>query len=622
MIIIFTYRFLQTCFSVLFLGILIGSASAALSAVDLKEDIQKHNLAPYLKYIEKSPSELRITQLLDQEPQIEWQTHGKQNVFNRGLSHSDWWLKVDFINVEPREIKKFIEIENSDLDDVDVHFAINGQLVESFFFGDKYPFEQRFLEYRTYVFPISVPPDQLVSMYIRVNSSAVQVPLTLWEPEVFYSNETVRSIIDGVYFGALIALLFYNLVVFIFVRESSFLFYIGFDACAVIFCACIKGWAYQFLWPELNHWNDLAIIIASAGMIFFAAVFSRFFLNLDENYPLLNKAIKLVASTSVLIIVLGFIIEYKQILEITFYLMLLSCSLALVMGLYLWARGVYEARLYTISWLFLLLGGTAFALYKFGHVENQWVANYAMQLGSFLEVILLSIALANRINVERRKRSEAEYETFETQRRYTHRLERTVQERTEELNTERAKLVEANEQLEMLSTTDQLTGLKNRRYMDETLAQEYERCVRYQHSLSLLLLDIDFFKKINDNYGHSCGDRCLQKVGAILKQNIRAGADFAARYGGEEFCIVLPETDHQRALATADRIRREVEKVTVQEQDKVVTFTISIGLFTLLPGETDNIPTIIKKADAALYRAKETGRNRVVRVVNRNNNAA
>ena len=581
--------------------------SFSQATVDISEPQPYLNLSPHLDYFHDSSNELTISKILSNNSAARWSSFSSHSMFNQGLSDSTWWFKVEFINISSKPLTKLLEISDPSLDYLDVYFVIDGKLDSRYFVGDKYPFKQRVHDHRNFTFPLNMNPNQVMQMYLRVKSSSVQLPIGLWENEEFHHVENIRSLIDGAYFGALLALLLYNLIVFIFVQEKSYLFYIGFDLCAVIFCACLKGWAYQLFWPELNNWNELSLIISSAGMIFFGAMFSKFFLNLDKSHRVLNISTQLIALSAVMICLAVFVIEYQKILEITFMLMLFSCLLAMIMGVYLWASGVYEARLYTVSWIFLLLGGMTFALTKFGHLDNQWIAYYGMQIGSACEVILLSIALADRINLERSKRKDAESETVETQRLYMVRLQKEVEERTEqlqertqELDAEKAKLQDANSKLEMLSTTDQLTGLKNRRYMDEQIAQEYERCLRYQHNLSVLLLDIDFFKKINDTYGHSCGDRCLQRVGAILRENIRQGTDFAARFGGEEFCIVLPETDHQKALASADRIRRQVEQVEVDENGKTVSFTISIGLYTLNPKMKDSIPTIIKKSGMRL----------------------
>jgi len=163
-----------------------------------------------------------------------------------------------------------------------------------------------------------------------------------------------------------------------------------------------------------------------------------------------------------------------------------------------------------------------------------------------------------------------------------------------------------NKQLEMLSTYDFLTNLYNKRTIIKFLEKEIEFSKKNKVTFSILMLDIDHFKKINDTYGHLMGDKVLKKLANILKQNVRE-KDLVGRYGGEEFLIVLPNTSKSRAKDIAERIRKSVEKTLFPENIRI---TISIGVTEYL--FKDNISTLIERADQALYKAKKEGRNRVV----------
>lgn len=163
--------------------------------------------------------------------------------------------------------------------------------------------------------------------------------------------------------------------------------------------------------------------------------------------------------------------------------------------------------------------------------------------------------------------------------------------------------ITAKKELEKLSITDKLTNIFNRRKLDEELKSEFDRAVRYRHPLSLLLMDIDYFKKVNDTYGHQVGDYVLQTLAKILKQNIR-NSDIVGRYGGEEFMVIAPETNAEEALRLAEKLRQSVEQFTFNDVNKV---TISIGVSELK--KEGNPDEMIKTADEALYKAKEQGRN-------------
>lgn len=174
-----------------------------------------------------------------------------------------------------------------------------------------------------------------------------------------------------------------------------------------------------------------------------------------------------------------------------------------------------------------------------------------------------------------------------------------------ELEAQQQALLEANAQLEALATTDGLTGLKNHRAFQEFLEQEFQRSVRYQLPLSLLLLDVDRFKQYNDTYGHPAGDEVLKAVGVLLREHTRA-TDFVARYGGEEFVLILPQTCFTEALPLAERLRVAIESAAWPYRP----ITASIGLATKHLATQDRA-LMIAEADSALYLSKQSGRNRV-----------
>jgi len=164
--------------------------------------------------------------------------------------------------------------------------------------------------------------------------------------------------------------------------------------------------------------------------------------------------------------------------------------------------------------------------------------------------------------------------------------------------------------LEHLSHHDGLTGLLNRRAVESMLDREVQRLQRFGQPFTLLLIDIDHFKRINDRLGHAAGDAVLAAVAAALKEEARE-LDRVARFGGEEFCVVLPHTDREGALHAAERLRSAVERLRVPWGDDLVTVTISTGL-ACADEQNETLSMLLKRADMALYEAKAAGRNRVV----------
>jgi diguanylate cyclase (GGDEF)-like protein len=167
------------------------------------------------------------------------------------------------------------------------------------------------------------------------------------------------------------------------------------------------------------------------------------------------------------------------------------------------------------------------------------------------------------------------------------------------------------EEVTMISKIDSLTGLYVHREFQERLENELKRCARYQKELALIMGDIDFFKKMNDYYGHLAGDDVLKTIALILKNNTDA-VDSVARYGGEEFVIILPDSDKKKAFQKAETIRKSIENYEFAYKGTKMGVTMSFGV-AAYPGDATTRRAIIDKADKALYKAKETGRNKVIR---------
>jgi diguanylate cyclase (GGDEF)-like protein/PAS domain S-box-containing protein len=163
-----------------------------------------------------------------------------------------------------------------------------------------------------------------------------------------------------------------------------------------------------------------------------------------------------------------------------------------------------------------------------------------------------------------------------------------------------------DEKLKRLATTDILTGAYNRTVFDEIIAREMERVKRYKKSLSVIIFDIDHFKKVNDKFGHNVGDSVLKKIATIVKKTIRK-VDYFIRWGGEEFVIISAETDKEHAYVLAERLRKGIENFTF---NNLAQITISCGVAEFKKEDTEN--TLIKRADDAMYKAKRKGRNRIV----------
>lgn len=291
-----------------------------------------------------------------------------------------------------------------------------------------------------------------------------------------------------------------------------------------------------------------------------------------------------------------------------------------------------------LGWVVLVRQSTQEAFAKAGALQQQvilwgillgilsgalawWIA------GRFLDPVLMVALAAHRIrrgepnvhipvfqgNDEVAKLSKAVsllFTNLEQQkkllRQFNLELEQKIEERT-------AALQLANQELQRLTIVDGLTGIANRRSFDQHLAQEWQRSLREQSPLSLILLDIDYFKRYNDCYGHPAGDSCLQQVAHVLNAQIHRSHDLAARYGGEEFAVILPNTTLEGAVHVAETIRQTVKALQLPHAQSPVApvVSLSLGVATIVPSAEDSPSLLIKQADNQLYHAKAAGRNQV-----------
>lgn len=188
-----------------------------------------------------------------------------------------------------------------------------------------------------------------------------------------------------------------------------------------------------------------------------------------------------------------------------------------------------------------------------------------------------------------------------------------IRESQEKLKQSEAQVKEINKKLELLARIDSLTNLGNRRYFEEIFNKEWRRAMRVCKPLSVIMMDIDFFKNYNDFYGHQKGDECLKSVARYMQMVLQRSSDFVARYGGEEFIAVLPVTDSDGAKLVAEKIRHGIEGLKIEHAKSQVSqfVTLSMGISSVIPSKELNPEKLVKLADDALYKAKRSGRNRI-----------
>ena len=248
---------------------------------------------------------------------------------------------------------------------------------------------------------------------------------------------------------------------------------------------------------------------------------------------------------------------------------------------------------------------------------KHWLrTNNLTSLGQFIFACINSLLIAKRFS------DALEQEEIITARltEMNAHLDDLVFQRTKDLAESNRKiehqnleLEKKNQALQKLSFKDSLTGMWNRRKYDQMIEKEWNRCLRYQRPMALLVLDIDYFKRFNDFYGHMAGDECLAQIGQVLKSSLSRSTDMAARYGGEEFVVLLPETGKEEGIKTASMLRQKIEDLNIPHEKSLVNgyVTVSIGVTSAVPDLNSSYQDLFSAADKALYQAKDAGRNQV-----------
>jgi diguanylate cyclase (GGDEF)-like protein len=524
-----------------------------------------------------------------------------------GFANGVHWFALNLRNVDHIDQSWLYVVEYALLDHLDLSLRFADGRQQHFRSGDREPYAARSVDHRHFNFALRLAPGEHVSTLLRVQTeSSVQVPIAIYSDHSFLETHQRSQLGLGVYYGILIGLLLYNLLIFLSVHDRSYPYYIGYVALFGLALACLNGISYQILWPNWPLWDDAVLLLAIGGSLVCMLLFTHSFLELQQRQPTVARVFRFATWTLGLITVASPFMTYRHAILLETASVFLLALMMISAGIRAWRRGYRPAYYFLLAWSFMVAGIVVYASVSFGLLPKNFLTEYGIQFGSSIEMILLSLGLAYRFKLLREQNLLLQLEA-------TERLELRVNERTSELNRAMGELRTANRRLHEFSLRDGLTGVHNRRYLDETLAHAVAQARERHAPISLLMLDIDHFKRVNDDCGHLAGDDCLRAVAEVLRQHVREGDDFVARYGGEEFVVLLPGATREDAARRAEILRKEVAALRVGGHGEPIQLTISIGLAALGGAEIHSGPDkLIRAADAALYRAKREGRNRVV----------
>lgn len=586
----------------LLLLVLPGVLQAAVTPQDAQINLQagrnEYVLSLHLQYLEDADHALDLDGARQALKAGRFQG-GQTQALNLGFTESAYWFYLRIHNRNSTRNQWVLESLYSIMDQLDVYYRFNDGREQHQQAGDSVMFHQRARAHHNINFGLELAAGETVDVFIRAQTTgAIQMPVMLWSEVAFADKVSTEQIVFGLYYGMLFSLGIYNLLLFLVIRDRNYLLYVFYIASYGLFQMSLNGLAFQYLWPDSPDWNNRSIACLMGIGMFFITLFSHSFLALKNNSPVLSKVFIGFMAIYLGIAAATFVLPYQLVIRTgtlasTFGVLCIMTSAVVCL-----IKRFRPARYFFVSWAVLLLGMLAYTLKTFSLLPANFITEYAIQIGSVLEVLLLSLALADRIKI-------LQDENQRMQARVNEELEQHVRERTLELER-------ANRKLEELSTTDGLTGLKNRRHFNEVFALECKRTSRSGDTLSVILIDIDHFKNLNDSYGHLLGDECIKAVADAIAKAAFRQTDTKCRYGGEEFVVLMPSTPAEGALRVAGNIQEAIRALEIPHQGKKLAVTASLGVATVASEHEDAVRDVLAQADQALYQAKASGRNAVV----------
>lgn len=600
---------------IFFSGLLATGVFAADKILDVNPIMPPSiSLTEYFAVLEDADKSLTISDA--QLPSIANRFQGNQSssealFFN--YSQSAYWLRFTLRNSENYPLERLLEIREARLSNVQFYQPETEHHYSVITTGRAFPFSTRVYKNHFFVFPVTLPANSQQTYYFRIQSkTTLLVPAKLWIPQAFRVHERNDYSVQAWYFGMVSAMVFFNLLLFLLLKDRVYLLYSCSTLSIALVTAGINGLFKEFIAPNSLFWVDKTVPYLTACSTIMFLLFMRSILNTKHIIPRIDGLLKLMIGIHVVIVLALTFIPLQVPVKPLIPLYLMTPLFVLAVCVQCILKRQRSAYFFSIAFFAFLVSAVITQMQNTGFLPTNFFTIYGVQIGSALEMQLMAIALADRFNSMRKEKEQTQQELLVTQQSLLQTLresetilEQRVIERTHALQL-------ANKKLAALSMTDGLTGIANRRHFDEMLLVEWTRMQRQQQPLAIGFLDVDWFKKYNDHYGHQMGDECLKKVARILAENICRTGDLVARYGGEEFVFLAPVTDAKMALTMAQKLCCAFQTIELaHELSEFGNVTVSIGVAAIVPNAQLKPDDLLKAADEALYQAKKLGRNQV-----------
>ncbi|WP_415054842.1 7TM diverse intracellular signaling domain-containing protein [Halopseudomonas sp.] len=583
-------------FILLWLTCISSSLYAAPGTLFLTGSEQHIPLQPWVEY-RQTPRDLTYEQLL--ESHEIWTAGSNRSDMNFGYTQDAVWLKLNISSSAQRDTLWHLHFPYSSLNRVDIYQE--GAAVKTS--GAVVPLNQRDLAHRDPAFSLRLAPGEQTTLYIRAESEgSLTLTSQIWSSPAFASFSVNSSALLALYCGMLLALASYNLLLFTVLRERSYLYYVCFVVSFGVGVLAFTGLGARYIWSDLGTWSGRLLPLGLCLAATVGTLFTCSFLNTRQHMPAGHRLLTALVLASLLLTLASLVLPVHWVILSMSVLGMIGAPLTFGCILLAVRFRVPGARIFLSAWACMIVGVVLLSLRNFGVIPSNLVTTYAMHVGSALEMLLLSFALADRFNTLKKQKEATQESLVHALKAHELELEDKVQQRTAELQI-------ANTRLATMAMQDPLTGLANRSALDTHMSQALRRSQRRRIPLAVMLVDLDGFKQINDQLGHETGDQVLCTIADRLR-SIARETDFIARLGGDEFVLVAedvgtPEQAHTLAERFLDTL-----SMTIDMGVQSVAVGASIGVSMTLSAELD-VAQMLRQADMAMYKRKRSGRGGV-----------
>ncbi|MCG8668378.1 MAG: response regulator [Pseudomonadales bacterium] len=395
---------------------MIFSVNVFAEKVILDAATKRLDLGLYADYLEDVDGQLDISNIVSGKHSLEWKKNTSQTL-NFSFSDSVFWLRFDIQSLIPTDKIWLFELAFPLQDYIDYYVVDNGLIVSTVSTGDRRVFDTRQIDYRNFLFYLDLPARTERQVYVRLDTADglhEPAPIILWDSLEFTTEHGTRHLGLGLYFGIMIVMALYNLFIYLSIRDKTYLYYVSYILFFSLWLFIYYGLAYQYFWPNSPKFANQAIIVSTSIWTIFMAFFVCSFLEVKKGLPWFDKIMKVYVVTMLITIAVSFTYNYSLGILFVVGFGTPAASIGIVAGIQSWRSGYGPARFFLLAWGVLLVSLIVFSLKISGLLPTVWVIERSVQIGSAIEVVLLSLGLADRINSLRKEKMAAQNQAIKS----------------------------------------------------------------------------------------------------------------------------------------------------------------------------------------------------------------